>query len=176
MRSTRSRKGSIAAEQMAALIVLLLGVFFPLCNIATTFFRYGLVLQAVQNGAHVGSTAQTWTAGSSPTAVMDVVPASVYNFCNATTGIHSPVVTVRMLETQLSNGAVTRLPDNAKLNPATQPKLGFIYSIETTLECDIDPLVPFSNNLVPKVPAMTSFYHAKITTKQLLESPDGMKT
>jgi hypothetical protein len=177
MRLKRSRKGSIAAEQMAALMVLFLGLFFPLCNIATTFFRYGLVLQAVQNGAHVGSTAQTWTAGSSPTAVMDVVPATIINFCNSTKGLYNPIVKVRMIETDLApGGPVNRLPDNTRLNPATQPRAGFIYSIETTLDCDIDPLVPFRGNLVPQVPAMTAPYHARITTRQLLENPDGMKT
>jgi hypothetical protein len=172
MKASRSRKGSIAAEHMAALIVLFLGLFFPLCNLATCFFRYGLVLQAVHNGSHYGSKAQTWTAGTSTNAVMTVVPATVNNFVNSTKGVRNQVVRVRILETRLSDGLVTRLADNSRL--PTPPKAGYIYSLETTVALDIDPLISFKNNLVPDVPGMTRPYRASITTRELMENPDGM--
>lgn len=175
MRFARSRKGSIAAEHMAALVVLFLGLFFPLCNIATCFYRYGLILQSVHNGAFYGATAKAWTAAGDPQAVMVVVPQTINNFCNSTKGISNPVVTYRIMETELTTGKVTRMADFAKLNKAAgQPRAGFIYTLECTLDCDVDPLISFSNNLVPKVPAMTSPYHAKITTRQIIENPENM--
>jgi hypothetical protein len=174
MRPSRTRNGSIAGEQLAALIVLFLGLFFPLCNIATCFYRYGLVLQAVHNGSHYGSTAKAWTTAGDASAVQVIVPQTILNFCSSTKGITNPVVTYRILETELATGKINRMADGAGLVSPTQPKAGYLYSLETTLDCDIDPLIPFSGSLVPKVPAMTSPYHAKITTRQIIENPDNM--
>lgn len=175
MKLARSRKGSIAAEHMAALIVLFLGLFFPLCNIATCFYRYGLILQSVHNGSFYGATAKAWTAAGDPQAVMVIVPQTIINFCNSTKGITNPIVTYRILETELATGNVNRMADGAKLNKAAgQPQAGFIYTLECTLNCDVDPLISFKNGLVPQVPGMTSPYHAIITTRQIIENPENM--
>lgn len=170
----RSRKGSIAAEHTAVIIVMIMGMFFPLVNIATSGYRYALALQAVHNGAYIGSVAASWSAGSDPkgNAVMDTVPASINNYIAANTGVHNPNVKVRMLDTDINTGTVTPLGYGAKL-PA-DPQAGHIYSVECTLECDIDPLVVLKSGFVPQVPGMTSSYHSSMTAKQLLENPGGM--
>ena len=174
MTRLRSCKGSIAAEHTAVLVVMFMGMFFPFVNLATGGYRYALALQSVHNGAYQGSVANTWTSGSDPkgNAVMDTVPATINNFIAANTGVHNPTVKVRMLDTNINTGAVTPLPYGSKL--PTDPVAGHIYSIECTLDCDIDPLVVLKSGFVPQVPGMTSSFHSSMTAKQLLESPGGM--
>lgn len=169
----RRNNGSIAAEHMAALIVLFLGLFFPLCNLATCFYRYTLVVQAVHNAAHLGGTASSFTAGSSQHAVMDVIPRHINNFLASTRGVRNPIIKVRLIETRLSDSNVKKLPDGQKLTPP-RPLPAHIYSVETTLECDVEPLISFKNNLVPSAPGMNAPFRASITTRELLERPQGM--
>jgi hypothetical protein len=170
----RSRTGSIAAEHMAALIILVLGLFFPLCNIAASAYRYTIALQSVHNGAYAGSVANSFTAGSDPKGndVQDIVPNTINTFLNANTGVHNATVKYRLLETDINTKAVTPFAFGAKL--PYDPKAGCIYSIECDVACDIDPLVPFNGPLVPHVPGMTSAFHTQMSAKQLIENPTGM--
>ena len=168
----RSSRGSIAAEHAAALIVLFLCIFFPLCNIAAMCYRYGFLVQASHNGAHAGATATTFSAGSSSAAVMDVVPATVNNFLNQLKGVSNRDLDVRLLQTRVSDKVVTRHPDGTKLNAALPA--GNLLSIECTVTADLDPLVSFKGSMVPAVPGMTQPIRASVTSRELLENPSRM--
>lgn len=172
MSPLRSKTGSIAAEHVAALVVLFLGLTFPLCNLATICYRYGFLSQACHNGCHAATTAATFTAGSSNNAVMDVVPAAVNKLLDAANGIKNRSLEIRIRDTKLADQTVHTGDPGKKLDDA--PATDRLYSIECTISADLDPLVTMAGGFVPSVPGLTGPMRCTVSSRGLLETPEGM--
>lgn len=169
--NTRRSAGSFLAEYAGVIVIVLLALTFPLLNLATSSYRYNMLVSAVHKAAFDSSTAPTFTGS---TGVAGVVPATMNNYLQNAKGISNFNVKYRINESDIKTATVTHHGWGQKLSsPADDTKT--IYSIEVVVDADISPLVTMAAaGFVPAVPGLTGPSHVVVASQQMTENSAGL--
>jgi hypothetical protein len=185
----RTPAGGFIAEHVAVVLVLFLALTFPLLNMTTLAFRYGLLVTAVWAAARDGSLASTIDVDNEgnfdPQSVSAVVPQTVQRCLDRATGISVLPARIfwRITAANIEDGAIQQGEWNA--NPftssggawATPDSTKVVYSLECRVVADVNPIVVITGPLVPAVPGLTQAVTYDVSTQAVLhflpKSPPG---
>jgi Flp pilus assembly protein TadG len=169
-RKMRHRKsGSFIAETPAILWVLFILVVFPMVDAATVALRYTFVLTASREAAMAASRAKTYMVNSSLSdlSASNAASATAYNVGSQFTGIKVTDVDTRIVSTNLSTQATTR-QETVLTTPADTDNN--LYSYETTITADVQPLVTLGSNVFGHLPGLTAPINVKVTSRKICEN------
>jgi hypothetical protein len=169
----RSSRGSFAAENAAVMIVIFLGLMFPLLNLATSTYRFNMACGAAKAGAHAGATSST-VSDPAKGAVYNV-PATVHNYLDNAKGIKNVTVKFRVNQSTIAPPpTVTHNGWGQKLSVPPDPDT-FIYSTEVVIDCDVYPVMTMpKNGLIPLVPGLTGPSHQTVSAQEVVEAISGL--
>jgi hypothetical protein len=168
----RRSSGSFIAENTAVLVIIILGMTFPLINLATSTYRYNMICGAAKAGAHSGATASTFTNVTTGAAAL--IPATINNYLGQARGIHNVTMNWRINQSSIATQAVTLGSWKTKLAANADPSK-FIYSIEVVIDADVDPLVTMAGSgIVPNVPGLTGQTHQSSAAQEVVETITGL--
>lgn len=131
----RNSKGSQLAELPAALILLLLGIAFPLIIMASVFYKVYLFQCIIKNGAQVGATQVDLTTATSS--------ASTYCTTHKPAGVDVNVPTVSLVQRDV----------NYNNNSGAQTYRA--YFLQVTASGTVAPLVQMGSLFGIQVPGLT---------------------
>lgn len=170
--SSRIRRGNFIAEMPPVLLILFFLFVFPLINLGTVALRYALLITACRDGAHVAATSYTFQASSpgKPSA-LEATPLAVNSLAARFSGINITNIDVDILTTNIFSQAVTRsankLPDPAN----TQSN---IYSLETIVTANLDPLIQYDAPFVVSIPGLTKPWTTEVRAREYAENAQGL--
>lgn len=168
----RKRHGNFIAEMPPVLLILFFLFIFPLINLGTVALRYALLITACRDGAHAAATAYTFEASSAgkPSA-LEATPVVVNGFANRYSGITITNIDVDILTTNIFTQAVTRSA-NKLTDPAnTQSNL---YSLETIVTADLQPLIRYDAPFVVAIPGLTKAWTTVVRAREFAENAQGL--
>ena len=183
----KSCHGSFIAENTAVMVLILLGLIFPLINLATSTYRYNMVYGAAKAAAHAASSAPTFT-GTAPSTggstaggpsslgpgMAQVVPSMVNNYLQNARGIQNVKTNYRINQATIATQAVTHTPWATKLSIPPDPQT-YMYSVEVNVQADVYPLVTMSaTGIIPNVPGLTGPTHQNVSAQEVVETVSGL--
>lgn len=182
-------------EMPVALTVFFIFLAFPLIDLATIALRTATVYLAVYNAAHDAARAATFQ-GPAPTNSADPPFAKgtaiqiardkaleTKAACLAGTDFGPDDVKVRIVCSPLNKPPDPDRPnqgpkvefvqaDNQRLSKKIDPD--FVYSIEVTINAQVQPLFTLSSGLFGNVPGLTVPIPVSATARQFSENSEGL--
>lgn len=175
----RGKRGTLSAEVVATLYVLLLGIFFPMLDMAVTglraFFLYFACCQAVTHAA-VANTFQVPKAPANTAAI--TVGTAAYNavikafgsFLSADSG-----PTFSILKVPIPNaGSGSTVTYTAPLSAANVDVSKYVYIIQCDIVGNVMPWIPLNlgHNVIP---GLTGEIDLHVWSQQEFENPYGLE-
>lgn len=169
----KSRERGILACELAPVIMVLFFFFvFPMLNLGMLAARYALAMTACREAAHQAAVAYTFETGtaSRPSAI-EAAKAAVAIATAKFTGIKVISQDVDIITTDILTQATNRYTDKLTTPANTQQN---IYSLETTLVCDLEPLITFNSPFLGAIPGVTAPYTVRLFAREYAENPQGL--
>jgi len=166
------QRGTLACELAPVIMVLFFLFVFPMINLGMLAARYALAMTACREAAHQAAVAYTFETGtaSRPSAI-DAAKAAVTVTTAKFTGIKVKSQDVDIIESNILTQATNRYTDKLKTPANTQQN---IYSLETTLVCDLEPLITFKSPFLSALPGLTVPYTVRLFAREYAENPQGL--
>lgn len=168
----RKERGGSLAELVPAIFVIFLVFFFPLINYGTIALRYALLTYVCRETTSACATAHSFTSGSTnrPSSQQIALPTAL-EFAGRFSGIIVRSVQVSIITVDRTTLSVT-VTRNKLTSPAnTQTKS---YFIESSVTADLEPLSEYRVSLFLGIPGLTCPWQTSVSTRQVVESPEGL--
>jgi len=169
----RKQSGYVIAENASAIIVLFLGLLFPLIDLATAGLRYSLLMKAVHDGAHASLSCLSFSSGSSPSAVLDIVPVQITKSLLGVSGVTNTTTTVQIISSRISDGAVIVNTPNQKLS-APADTLNYLYANQVTVKAQLAPFITYTAPFLPSIPTLNAPFTTSISCQEISDNPQGL--
>lgn len=155
-----------------ALCVLFIFLCFPLLTLGAETIRYGFLLAASRDAAHMAAAARTFQTNSSSTdlSACNVASGQAALTASKFSNVTISSVTTNIVIIAISTNAVTR-----QSTPLTAPAdtTNNLYGIEVVLHGTIAPLIPGNPNF-PQIPGLSGPITLTITSQEICENPQGL--
>jgi Flp pilus assembly protein TadG len=148
----RNSKGSQLAELPAAIILLLLGIAFPLIIMASMFYKVYMFQAIIKDGAQIGSQQQDFTTASSV--------ASTYLTTHRPAGVTVAAPTVTLIQRNITYNTGS---------PAT-PHTYAAYFLQVTSTGSLSPLVQMGSFFGMQIPGLTGPFTLQATQAVYFEN------
>lgn len=172
-RHQRSLAGSTLIDFAPALWILLMGLMFPLINLATVTIRANVFTTIAQDAARDAGKAKTFFAplsGSQPSAVGAATTAAS-NVAARFSGITISSVNTYICTTAVSTGIVSK-QSTALTSPANTTSN--LYQIEVRVVGQAYPLMSFSQSMFGQIPGLTGPVNITSVARVYAENPQGL--
>jgi len=148
----RKSKGSQIAELPAALILLMLGIAFPLIIMASMFYKVYMFQAIIKDGAQIGSQQQDFATAQSV--------ATTYLTTHSPAGITVAAPTVTLIQRNITYNSGS---------PATPHTYG-AYFLQVQSTGSMDPLVRLGSFFGMQIPGLTGPFTLQATQAVYFEN------
>ena len=154
------------------LCVLFVFLCFPLLTLGAVTIRYGFLLAASRDAAHMAAAARTFQTNSSTSdlSACNVASGQASLTAGKFTGVTVSNVSTNIVTIALSNNSVSK-----RTTPLTSPAdtTNNIYGIEVSVTGTIAPLIAGNPNF-PRVPGLSGPMTVTISSQEICENPQGL--
>jgi Flp pilus assembly protein TadG len=170
--SLRNASGQAMLDLPWTLCVLFIFLCFPLLTLGAETIRYGFLLAASRDAAHMAAAARTFQTNSSSSdlSACNVASGQAALTASKFTNVTVNSVTTNIVIIALSNNAVTR-----RSTPLSAPAdtTNNLYGIEVVVNGTIAPLIAGNPNF-PRIPGLSGPITLSVTSQEISENPQGL--
>ncbi|MBY0546268.1 MAG: hypothetical protein K2W95_03200 [Candidatus Obscuribacterales bacterium] len=173
---SRPASGSSLSEIPVVLFVFLIGLLFPMIDLAVIAYRTSYLHSAAHNAAHSAARAQTFMANGSKgelSAINIAKRDALATKSNGAGGVNftDQDVKVTIIGTPIKAGK----PEIRSTAPLTDISTkDYMFQIEVTVDGRVEPLVVLSESFFGKVQGLTVPIQLQSTYKEFCEHPSGL--
>ncbi len=170
---SRKKHGSLIVDAPLALWILFVLITIPMIDLAAVMIRYTFLVAASRDAASAASKAKSFLADISSTekSAVNLAVTTANRTASSFAEVTINQVNTRIVITDLASLAVSRR--NAPLASPADTDLN-LYEIETLVDGQVNPLIPFTSGLLPGVPGLSAPIRVSVVSRQFVENPQGL--
>ncbi|HEY9712438.1 MAG TPA: hypothetical protein V6C72_03150 [Chroococcales cyanobacterium] len=181
-RQTKRRRGNTIAEMPLGMLLIFLGIGFPMLLGCAIGYKVMLVYYAIRDACTHGAKCGSWSDRLNPVTNQNTlgVPNEVAFVINKDLGFYknvvstspTPIITCTIWQQPIGGGAGSTV-SNTTLSNADETK--FNYSLQVQYDCQIEPfLYKGWNGWMGKVPGLSAPFPMSVRYQTYCENPKGL--
>lgn len=167
-----NQSGSSLLEIPLSIWLTIVVLFMPMLALASITLRCTLANIVVQEAVHAAAKARTFKQASPEGSSAAQIAENLFQEQKKTfSGLNIGPLDLDVLSIKVSDGTVSRSEEQL-LIPADSAR--FVYQIEGTAPCVIDPIFPVQAEIFKQIPGLTAPMKIQFSARQMFENTQGL--